>query len=197
MLIFMVLGESIEQAGEVAAIIQVALDEAPAFADAVPAVITPEVIQSLGILRYPAIVKDRVVLWEGSIPPAAVVHQWIEESYAQCDQVSGAQGEFGYALSNPIPADGNWYCRRLRCPSGHPFWYHRLGSVGTGPDGHIVDRLHLVCFGRESEVVLYFDMYHEGHSSWVPDGLTWDDMPSGRGTTGGRVVGFPDGLQDK
>jgi hypothetical protein len=134
---------------------------------------------------------------EGSIPSAAMVHQWVKECNARCDHVSGAQGKFGYDRSNPIPADGNLYCRRLRCPSGHPFWYHRVGSVGPGPDGHIVDRLHLVCFGRESEVILYFDMYHDGASSLVPDGLGWENGPAGRGTTAGMVDGFPDGLQDK
>src|SRR5262245_18000445 len=90
----------------------------------------------------------------------------------QRDQVEGATGEFGYERTNPIPADGNWYCRRLRCPAGHPYWYHRLGSVGRGPDHHIVDLIELQCFGRESRIELFFDMYHNGRSSLVPNGLT-------------------------
>jgi hypothetical protein len=113
------------------------------------------------------------------------------------DQVEGAYGRVGYELSNPIPVDGNWYCRRLRCPNGHPFWYHRLGSVGRGPDSHIVDRVHLLCFGRESEVILYFDMYHEEFTSLAPEGLTLEYEPAGKGTTSGRVPDFPEGLQDE
>ena len=33
---------------------------------------------------------------------------------------------------------------------------------------------HLLCFGRESEVVLYFDMYHKGSSALVPEGLSFE-----------------------
>lgn len=113
----------------------------------------------------------------------------------QCDEVPGASGRFGYQMSNPIPADGNWYCRRLRCPNGHPFWYHRQGSVGSGPDRHIMDRMELLCFGGEHHVILYFDMYHPGASSKVPDGLTVGE-PLGRGETRGFVPGFPQNLPE-
>ena len=113
------------------------------------------------------------------------------------DHLSGARGHFGYEAINPIPVDGDWYCRRLRCPNGHPFWYHRLGSVWPGPDGHILDHMHLLCFGREYEVSLYFDMYHEEYTSRAPEGLTLEYEPAGKGTTSGRVPDFPEGLQDE
>jgi hypothetical protein len=196
MLIFNVYGETVEEAREVAAMVQELLDAEPGSAYAVPSIITQEVRCALGISRYPAIVKNRVILWEGSSPSKAMVLQWIKDNYSQCDEISGAQGSFGYDKSNPIPADGNWYCRRLRCPSGHPYWYQRLGSCGWASDGHIVDHVHLLCFGRESEVFLYFDMYHKGASSLVPEGLLWEDAPSGRGTTSGMVDHFPEGLYE-
>lgn len=109
---------------------------------------------------------------------------------AQCNTVEGAAGRFGFDKTNPIPADGNWYCKRLRCPSGHPYYYHRLGSVGHGPDGHIVDCMELICFGRESRVKLFFDMYHHGPSTFVPHGLGFG-APEGAGTTQGEVADFP------
>ncbi len=197
MLLFKVYDETIEQAQAVAATIKAALHGAPTSSFVAPVMATPEVKQAHGISRYPAIVKDGVLLWEGSRPSEETILQWIEDIHAQRDQVTGAYGRFGYDASNPIPADGNWYCRRLRCPSGHPFWYHRLGSCGTGPDGHIVDHVQLVCFGRESDVFLYFDMYHKGHSSLVPDGLSWEGSPAGRGMTSGRVLDFPKGHDER
>lgn len=113
----------------------------------------------------------------------------------RCDQVEGATGEFGYEGTNPIPADGSWYCRRLRCPAGHPYWYHRLGSVGAGPDEHMVDRVELKCFGGESHLELYFDMYHVGPSSRIPKGLSIG-TEAGLGSTSGRAVPFPEGLAE-
>ncbi len=195
--IYTVYAETIEQARDVAQMIQGILDCLPGSAVAVPIAVTDEVRRSLGISQYPAVVGHGAILWEGSVPSSAMVGQWLEDSSAGCDRVPGAQGRFGYERSNPIPADGNWYCRRLRCPSGHPYWYQRFGSCGHGPDGHIVDHLHLLCFGRESEITLYFDMYHRGNSSSVPDGLSWEDAPAGRGTTRGLVDNFPEGLDDE
>jgi Thioredoxin domain len=194
MLIFTVYDDTKEQAEAVVEILESALDQDPVSSLVVPSVATPEIKRARGISRCPAIVKNGVVLWEGSCPSEAQVLQWVEEHSAQRDQVEGAVGQFGYEESNPIPADGNWYCRRLRCSSGHPFFYHRLGSCGTSPDGHIVDRLHLLCVGRECDVMLYFDMYHDGHSAFVPEGMSLDSEPSGRGTTSGLVSDFPDGL---
>ncbi|MEO5631786.1 MAG: hypothetical protein ABIQ24_03685 [Nitrospiraceae bacterium] len=196
MLIFTVYDDTKKQAETVAATLKSALDQAPASSFVVPSVATPAIKQARGISRCPAIVKNGVVLWEGSCPSEAQALQWVEDSSAQRDQVEGAVGEFGYQESNPIPADGNWYCRRLRCPGGHPFFYQRLGSCGDSPDGHIIDRLHLLCFGRESELVLYFDMYHKGASTLAPEGLSLDFDPSGRGTTRGIVAEFPEGLQE-
>lgn len=194
MLIFTVYDDTKKHAEAVAAMLQSALDQSPASSFVTASVATTEIKRARGISHCPAILKNGVVLWEGSCPSEAQVLQWMEESSAQRDQVEGASGQFGLQESNPIPADGNWYCRRLRCPSGHPFFYQRLGSVGTAPDGHIIDRLHLLCFGRESELVLYFDMYHKGASTLAPEGLLLDTEPSGRGTTSGILAEFPESL---
>lgn len=172
MIVFNVFDESKEQAEAVAATLKGGLRGAASiFVWA--SIATPEVKQARGISRCPAIVKNGRLLWEGSCPTDAQMLQWMEEISAQRDHVERSSGRFGYQETNPIPADGNWYCRRLRCPSGHPYFYQRLGSCGSSPDGHIMDRLHLLCFGRESEVVLYFDMYHKGSSALVPEGLSF------------------------
>ena len=110
-----------------------------------------------------------------------------------CDQIPGASGAFGYDPTNPVPGDANWYCPRLRCPDGHPYRYHRAGSTGAGPDGHIMDLMELRCAGGESNIVLYFDMYHAGASSLVPEGLSLSAKPLGYGTTRGIDSKFSDG----
>lgn len=196
MVIYVVYDETIEQANAVAETLRLAFEDSLASSFVSAQVATPEIKRLRGIARCPAVVRNGVVLQEGSCPSKAQMHQWIEDSFAQCDRVEGASGRLGYQESNPIPADGNWYCRRLRCPSGHPYWYQRLGSCGNSPDGHIMDRLHLLCFGRESELTLYFDMYHHGHSALIPEGLSFSTEPSGRGTTRGIVANFPEGLNE-
>ena len=102
-------------------------------------------------------------------------------------------GEFGRSNTNPIEGDGGYFCARLWCPTGHPFWFHRLGSVGReGPDEHILDLMELVCFGGETRERLFFDMYHEV-SLAAPSGLRLGDA-GGLGTRVGRVARFPVGL---
>ena len=107
---------------------------------------------------------------------------------------SGSCGRFGYDPSKPICADGQWYCARLRCAKAHPFWFHRLCSCPPpGPDGHILDQMELLCFGRETHITLYFDMYHGSETALVPEGLSLG-KPEGRGTTL-QVFRFPEDLQ--
>jgi hypothetical protein len=99
-------------------------------------------------------------------------------------------GQFGYDRDNPILGHGGWYGRHLRCPAGHAFYYHRLGAVGPGPDGHTLDAVELLCFGGECHLLLYIDFYHDGPWSRVPDGLRLG-TPAGVGDTRGMRPDFP------
>lgn len=194
MIIYQVYDETAEQARGIAARLKTLLESGAVQCSVVPSVINDAVRQSCGISQCPAIVRSGKVLWQGSEPAEELIRQWSEQHFAQCDQVEGANGNFGYDKTNPIPSEGNWYCRRLRCAQGHPFWYQRLWSPGPGPDGHLVDRVLLLCFERESKVSLFFDIYHGGHSSLVPNGLQWNQEPLGRGTMAGMVENFPEDL---
>lgn len=110
-------------------------------------------------------------------------------SAPQMDTLVGAVGSFGIELTNPIPGDYIQYCAELRCPSGHPYVFKRRGSVGVAPDGHIIDRISLLCVGNEHRVDLVFDVYHAGISTATPDGL-------GRGTAAGtRLASGPGPLK--
>ena len=64
--------------------------------------------------------------------------------------------------------------------------------MGAGPDGHHVDWYQLVCFEGEHVLDLYMDLYHEGESGLIPDGLTKSTV-EGFGMPG-RVNGFPEEL---
>lgn len=134
--------------------------------------------------------------------------QKIEEAYSaryalfklapQVDTVEGAEGEFGFSPTNPIPvcnqAGQMEYLSKLHCRCGTPFLYHRSGSFGSCPDGHIVDCYELVCMTRIHKTVLFLDMYHEGSSSLHPDGMTVG-LPEGTGLPF-HIENFPEGLEE-
>ena len=123
----------------------------------------------------------------------------LEETFRigpQVDTVANATGRFGHDRTNPIPChqpEGEIdYLARLCCACGEPFLFHRLGSFGAGPDGHIIDGFELLCAKRACHIKLFVDMYHEGPSALIPDGLTQGER-RGAGTTA-HVDDFPDGL---
>ncbi|MFZ5984910.1 MAG: hypothetical protein ACOYXN_11140 [Acidobacteriota bacterium] len=115
----------------------------------------------------------------------------------RCDAVPGASGRFGYEDTSPIPVcrkKGELdYLERLRCSCGKPFFFHRAGSCGSGPDGHILDAYELACQDRHFDTTLFFDMYHAGPSARLPEGLTQGE-PAGVGVAY-RVERFPEDLE--
>ena len=125
----------------------------------------------------------------------------LEKTFAigsQVDTVPNAAGRFGYDQTNPIPVHKQHgeleYLAALRCECGGPFVFHRVGSFGHGPDGHIVDGYDLVCGTRRHRTQLFMDMYHAGPSSLLPEGLT-KGPPEGIGVPF-MVRSFPDGLAE-
>lgn len=116
----------------------------------------------------------------------------------QVDTVPGATGIFAYDKTNPVPVcfqDGQIeYLSTLQCECGCPFDFHRAGSFGTCPDGHIIDGYELMCKNKKHHIMLYMDMYHEGPSSLLPKDLV-------RGKEKGTglafyVANFPEGLTE-
>lgn len=117
---------------------------------------------------------------------------------AKVDTVDNAHGRFGYSKTNPIPVDDQNgqmdYLARLRCQCGEPFAFHRFGSVGRCPDGHVIDGYEVLCRARKHRFVLYMDMYHSGNTELLPEELTRSE-PEGVGLPF-RVENFPQGLPD-
>jgi hypothetical protein len=118
-----------------------------------------------------------------------------------CDELPSAIGEFGRAISNPIPVNGPIgeikYLTRMRL-HGKPTMFHRLASATFGniPD-QAVDIYELCTFSGEHWDLLYFDMYHPRRSKKIPNNYTLSDFHPvfskigiGMGTTH-RVKTFP------
>lgn len=72
---------------------------------------------------------------------------------------------------NPVRASGaagqRAYLSRLNCPAGGKPAFHRLGSVGIGIYGYIMDIYALQCPGG-AEFTAYMDLYHSGYQEAQP-----------------------------
>jgi hypothetical protein len=70
-----------------------------------------------------------------------------------------------------MPAGEQAYLRRLRCPGGEAPAVERLGNVGLGVFGNIVDHYRAACPGA-APVDIYMDMYHDGPETRPVPGFT-------------------------
>ncbi len=118
------------------------------------------------------------------------------------DQLPNAEGEFGREPSNPIPVNASYgevtYLSRLRVKeTGQPVAFHRLGSFGSN---HVcdnpVDGFEIISLDGTFRDKLYFDMYHDGQSSKVPEGYTMVDELAYLTGVANRVKDFPNGIYD-
>jgi len=79
---------------------------------------------------------------------------------------------------NPVRADmprgQRAYLDRLRCADGTAPSYSRVGSMGAGPYGSIIDGYEVICAGGEpADSIIMIDMYHPGHvEKAAPKGFT-------------------------
>jgi len=74
---------------------------------------------------------------------------------------------------NPVRADmprgQRAYLNRLRCDDGKSPSYGRVGSMGVGIYGQIVDGYEVICEGSEpAKTMVIMDMYHPGHVEKEP-----------------------------
>ncbi len=72
------------------------------------------------------------------------------------------------SAENPVradmPAGQRAYLARLRCANGRAPAFGRIGNVGPGPYGSIVDAYSVTCAGSSpAESTVHLDMYHAGH----------------------------------
>lgn len=118
------------------------------------------------------------------------------------NQLPNAEGEFGRAPSNPIPVNASYgevtYLSRLRVKeTGQPVAFHRLGSFGSN---HVcdnpVDGFEIISLDGTFRDKLYFDMYHDGQSSKVPEGYTMVEELAYLTGVANSVKDFPNGIYE-
>lgn len=92
------------------------------------------------------------------------------------DKVSGAFGEFGRDIRNPIPVNGPFgeliYISNLNLESGVGVIAHRLGSVDKK------DVYELVALDGSRWDLLYFNMYYNRKSRLLPTGYIAAEEPA-------------------
>jgi hypothetical protein len=74
---------------------------------------------------------------------------------------------YGYTKDNPVlvgppnrgPSASRHYLMCLRDTEGKPFDFWRNGSVGHGPDGHVIDHYFLKSWNGK-EISIFIDFYH-------------------------------------
>jgi len=87
-----------------------------------------------------------------------------------------AKHPFGLSGYNPVRAQGavgqREYLSRLICPDGRVVQnFYRVGSVGIGPYGFMLDLYSVEC--RDESYSVYMDLYHQGHVENKPvEGFT-------------------------
>jgi hypothetical protein len=83
--------------------------------------------------------------------------------------------------ANPVrenmPKGEYTYLHRLRCADGQAPAANRVGNVGTGVYGNIVDLFRVTCAGAAT-VEIYMDMYHDGPELRPVPGFTIAPLPS-------------------
>ena len=92
-----------------------------------------------------------------------------------CDELPGAQGEFGRTRSNPIPTNGPLgqiiYLSRLRTNAESPVMFHRVraeeGNAGA------VDVYEVLSLDGAVRETLFLSMYHPRKSRKVPHGYSY------------------------
>lgn len=111
----------------------------------------------------------------------------------ECDMIPGGTGEFGRAVTNPIPVNGPLgeltYLSRLRLrATGSMVFFHKIRTAGA------VDMFELVNVSGQFVDYLYVDMYHPRASRLYPAGYTLEkEAVFPRGVTT-QVPEFPKGL---
>lgn len=112
------------------------------------------------------------------------------------DTISGATGEFGLSVNNPVPVNGPvgevTYLSALCLEDGRAIWAHRLGAIGR------VDVFEIVSEDGLDWFLLYLSPYHFRKSNLTPRDFRFRDVPRVRGifATNANVPNFPFGLQE-
>jgi len=75
-------------------------------------------------------------------------------------------GSAGNPVRADMPPGQRAYLSRLRCSNGRAPSFNRIGSMGAGPYGSIIDAYQVDCAAGATPAssVVHLDMYHPGYS---------------------------------
>jgi len=98
---------------------------------------------------------------------------------ARADQIAAGLNRHPLgSAANPVrvnmPEGQRAYLSRLRCADARAPQFQRIGSMGVGPYGQIVDAYDVRCTGSTpASSTLHLDMYHPTHvETHAPPGFT-------------------------
>jgi len=91
------------------------------------------------------------------------------------DQLPGGYGNFGYDLTNPIPAKGiaggYSYLDNLITEGGETVQYDRIGSFGSEVSDQPIDGYKVTAPGIKGEITIYISPYNKKTSTLAPEGF--------------------------
>jgi hypothetical protein len=129
--------------------------------------------------------RRKVSVWDVLQQPKSQGGSGLKELYdamdsvtsAGCDadEIPGAEGEFGWDSSNPVPTHTTFgstsYLARLRTPDDEVLNYERVGSFGSPASEMPVDGYELTDTKGHEFGILYLSPYHRRNSKKAPAGL--------------------------
>jgi hypothetical protein len=99
----------------------------------------------------------------------------LSEDGCDTDEIPGAEGRFGWDVSNPIPTHTTFgstsYLGRLRTQRGETVSYERIGSFTSPASPMPVDGYEIRDPGGTDLGVIYISPYHRRNSQKAPEGL--------------------------
>jgi len=91
------------------------------------------------------------------------------------DAITGAPGEFGLAVTNPVPVAGipaeREYLGRLRTPAGAAVQWQREGSTEVPEVAYPVDIYQVYDYAGQPLTRIYISPYHLRTSRRAPEGF--------------------------
>jgi hypothetical protein len=98
------------------------------------------------------------------------------EDGCETDEIPGGHGEFGHAVTNPIPTKtvfgSTSYLARLRSSDGAKVVYEREGSLSSPVSSHPIDGYGISHPDGRRLATLYLSPYHKRNSERAPRGFT-------------------------
>lgn len=147
------------------------------------------IVTPVALLLWPVFLpgwlRKKEALWDQLQRPAREGGTGLKELYdamnslseggCDTDEIPGAEGDFGWDVSNPVPTHTTFgstsYLARLRTTSGEKISYERIGSFNSPLSEMPVDGYELKGAAGNELGIIYLSPYHKRNSEKPPNGL--------------------------